>query len=80
MNAELVQRLRASQKRPTGTFFGNNEPLSTDELASFDHYIEAHTLAWPWQNGDLMILDNLEMWHGRNPYEGSREVLVAMLA
>lgn len=80
MDAGLMERVRASQKRPSGTFLGNGEPLSADELASFDSYIEAHTLAWPWKNGDVMILDNLEMWHGRNPYEGSREVQVVMLA
>ena len=80
MDAGLLQRVRASQKRPSGSFLGSGEPLSGDEVASFERYIEAHTRAWPWKNGDVMILDNLEMWHGRNPYEGSRDVQVALLA
>ncbi len=80
MDAALIQRVRASQRHPSGTFLGSGEPLSGDEVSSFESYIEAHTRAWPWRNGDVMILDNLEMWHGRNPYEGSREVQVAMLA
>ncbi len=80
MDAGLLQRVRASQKRPSGTFLGSGEALSGDEVASFERYLDAHTRAWPWRNGDVMILDNLEMWHGRNPYEGSREVQVAMLA
>ena len=80
MDAALLQRVRASQKRPSGTFLGSGEPLSGDEVASFERYIEAHTRAWPWRNGDVMILDNLEMSHGRNPCERSHEVQVAMLA
>jgi hypothetical protein len=28
--------------------------------------------------GDVLIVDNLAMAHGRNPYEGRRELLVAM--
>lgn len=30
--------------------------------------------------GDIMLVDNLLMAHGRMPYEGSRDVQVALLA
>ncbi|MBF9131536.1 TauD/TfdA family dioxygenase [Plantactinospora sp. S1510] len=32
----------------------------------------------PWQPGDLMLIDNILVAHGRRPFEGSRRVLVAM--
>jgi hypothetical protein len=31
-----------------------------------------------WRRGDLLVLDNLLAAHGRKPFEGDREILVAM--
>ena len=31
-----------------------------------------------WQAGDLMLVDNVRTAHGRERFEGPREVLVAM--
>ena len=39
---------------------------------------EAHTAREPWQAGDLMLVDNVRTAHSREPYQGPREVLVAM--
>lgn len=32
----------------------------------------------PWRAGDLMLIDNVLVAHGRRPFEGARRVLVAM--
>jgi alpha-ketoglutarate-dependent taurine dioxygenase len=32
----------------------------------------------PWRPGDLLLIDNILVAHGRRPFEGSRRVLVAM--
>ena len=39
---------------------------------------EANTAREPWQPGDLMLVDNVRTAHSREPFEGPREVLVAM--
>ena len=39
---------------------------------------EANTVREPWQAGDLMLVDNIRTAHSREPFEGPREVLVAM--
>ena len=64
----------------SGMSLGNGESLSSAETEKFQSFIDSATYAWPWRNGDIMILDNLQVWHGRNPYQGSREVQVALLA
>ena len=37
------------------------------------------TIAVPWQNGDILMIDNILTFHGRNPYTGHRDVQVALL-
>jgi hypothetical protein len=32
----------------------------------------------PWQNGDLLLVDNVRTAHSREPYEGDREVVVGL--
>jgi alpha-ketoglutarate-dependent taurine dioxygenase len=36
------------------------------------------TVAFPWQKGDLLMLDNMLVAHGRNPFSGERKVIVSM--
>ena len=38
----------------------------------------SNTAREPWQAGDLMLVDNVRTAHGREEFEGPREVLVAM--
>lgn len=75
----VTQQLRASQKMPSGHSFRNGEPMSDEEADAIDRIYRDITIAWPWQSGDVMILDNLQVHHGRNPYSGSRNVQVALL-
>ncbi|MFM9445922.1 TauD/TfdA family dioxygenase [Streptomyces acidiscabies] len=35
-------------------------------------------MAERWQRGDIMLVDNIRVAHGREPFQGDREVLVAM--
>jgi alpha-ketoglutarate-dependent taurine dioxygenase len=33
---------------------------------------------FPWQSGDVILLDNMLMAHGRTPFAGSRKVVAGM--
>ena len=39
---------------------------------------EANTVREAWQEGDLMLVDNIASAHSREPFTGPREVLVGM--
>ena len=63
---------------PFNTRFGNGDPIGADVVAAIDEVYEAHTAHERWQAGDLMLVDNVRTAHGRDEFEGPREVLVAM--
>jgi alpha-ketoglutarate-dependent taurine dioxygenase len=77
--AELGRKVRAAQKYPTGHYLDTGEKLTDAESEAILSVYDQVELAWPWQDGDVLMLDNLLCAHGRNPFSGPREVLVALL-
>jgi len=63
---------------PFNTRFGNGDRIGADVIQLINEVYEEHTAREPWQSGDLMLVDNVRSAHGRERFEGPREVLVAM--
>src|SRR5437899_565433 len=62
---------------PFNTRFGNGDAIGADVVQLLDEVYEANTTRERWQAGDLMLVDNIRTAHGRERFEGPREVLVA---
>ena len=75
---EYVLDVYGEDGLPFNTRFGNGDPIGADVVQVIGEVYEANTVREPWQAGDLMLVDNVRTTHGREPFEGSREVLVAM--
>jgi hypothetical protein len=78
-SGELDAASLARQHRPTGYILDNGETLSPREARHIQSIFGQIERSFPWNNGDVMILDNLQVAHGRNPFSGGREVVVALL-
>lgn len=68
------------EELPSNSYYGDGraiEPGVLDELRGAYH--EA-TRLFSWETGDLLLLDNLLMAHGREPYTGTRTTLVGLAA
>ena len=63
---------------PFNTRFGNGDPIGEDVVQTLNEVYEAHTARDPWQDGDLLLVDNIRTAHSREAYEGPREVLVGL--
>lgn len=63
---------------PFRTFYGDGEPVGRREIEQLNAAYEQVRMAERWQRGDMLLVDNIRLAHGREPYEGDREVLVAM--
>ena len=60
------------------TYYGDGTPIEDSIVAEIREAYRQETIAFPWQHGDLLMLDNMLVAHGRSPFVGTRKILVAM--
>jgi len=58
--------------------FGDDSPIPDDILAEVRAAAKQLTVAFTWERGDLMVIDNMLTAHGRSPFTGPRKILVTM--
>jgi alpha-ketoglutarate-dependent taurine dioxygenase len=63
---------------PTNTYYGDGSPIEPETLEELREAYRQETVSFPWQGGDILMLDNILAAHGRAPYEGARRILVGM--
>lgn len=63
---------------PRNAYYGDGTPIEEEALQHIRAAFEAERVAYPWKQGDVMLLDNMLVSHARNPYKGKRRVLVGM--
>jgi alpha-ketoglutarate-dependent taurine dioxygenase len=68
------------ERYPYNVMYGDGSPITTSDLASVYDATDQLTMAPKWQTGDLMLLDNRWMAHGRSVYLGHREIQVALMS
>jgi alpha-ketoglutarate-dependent taurine dioxygenase len=68
----------AEEDLPTNTYYGDGSPIEADVLEHLREIYRLETITFPWQEQDILMLDNMLSAHGRNPYAGARKVLVGM--
>jgi alpha-ketoglutarate-dependent taurine dioxygenase len=64
---------------PSETFFGDGTPISYPEYLQIKEAYEKEKVIFEWQEGDVLLLDNMLTAHGRNPYKGDRQVVVSII-
>ncbi|WP_445634029.1 Carrier domain-containing protein [Nostoc sp. DSM 114161] len=63
---------------PYNTFYGDGSPIEDSIIAEIREAYQQEMIVYPWQKGDILMLDNMLTAHARNPYSGSRKILTAM--
>jgi alpha-ketoglutarate-dependent taurine dioxygenase len=67
-----------ANSRPSDIYFDDGEPVPREELYHVLDVLDKCTLSFPWQNGDVLVLDNVLAMHGRSPFTGPRRILAAL--
>jgi len=68
----------AGGDEPRNAFFGDGSEIGEAALDQIRAVYDKEKVAFPWQRGDILILDNILKAHGRNPYRGPRQIVVGM--
>lgn len=58
--------------------FGDGSIISDKIINEIRDLINSKRIIYKWKKGDLLVLDNIHISHGRMPFNGERKVLVAM--
>ncbi|MEU7138539.1 TauD/TfdA family dioxygenase [Nocardia sp. NPDC046473] len=76
--AAALLDMMSEDELPQSVTFANGAPIPADYVTQIRDKGLALAVDNDWQAGDLMVIDNVMVAHGRRPFTGSRRVLVAM--
>lgn len=68
----------ADDDLPQNTFYGDGSAIEPEVLEHLRGIYRTHMIEFPWQRGDVLLLDNMLAVHARNEYSGPRRILVSM--
>ena len=66
------------QDLPHNTYYGDGSPIEPAVLDEIRQVYRQEMVIFPWQAGDILMLDNMLAAHGRMPFVGSRQIVVGM--
>ncbi|GAB3466529.1 TauD/TfdA family dioxygenase [Azotobacter salinestris] len=75
---ESLEELLGIENVPRNTYFADGSPIPDAIFDEVRAVLDAETVSFRWQEGDVMMLDNMLAAHARAPFKGARKVVVAM--
>jgi alpha-ketoglutarate-dependent taurine dioxygenase len=57
--------------------FGDGEEIPDHAMDAVRDAIWSNMVFFPWRRGDVLVIDNARVAHGRMPYRGPRKIVVA---
>jgi alpha-ketoglutarate-dependent taurine dioxygenase len=70
--------LFGEDKLPRNVYYGDGTPIEDSVMEEIGAIYQENQISFTWQKGDILMLDNMLTAHSRNPYVGSRKIVVAM--
>ncbi|MBO1255578.1 TauD/TfdA family dioxygenase [Alteromonas sp. 5E99-2] len=75
---ESLEGMLDLEEMPRNVYYADGSVISDEVFDEVRQVLAQETVLFPWQDGDVVMLDNMLVAHGRTPFEGPRKVVVAM--
>ena len=75
---EALLSIFAEDELPRNVFYGDGTSIEGSDLDRICEVYEREKIVFRWNEGDVLLLDNMLAAHGRNPFTGARKVVVGM--
>ncbi|WP_405617082.1 TauD/TfdA family dioxygenase [Streptomyces sp. NBC_00076] len=76
--AKALAQIMPTDELPQFVTFADGSPIPDAYVLQVRDRGLEHAVDADWREGDLLVIDNLLVGHGRRPFTGARRVLVAM--
>jgi alpha-ketoglutarate-dependent taurine dioxygenase len=63
---------------PRNVYFGDGSKIEGAIIDELRELYSRESVSFRWREGDIMLLDNMLVAHGRHPFTGSRKIVVAI--
>jgi alpha-ketoglutarate-dependent taurine dioxygenase len=63
---------------PSNAYYGDGSRIEDAVIQEVREAYDEAAVRFPWQPKDILMLENMLVAHGREPYSGTRKILVAM--
>lgn len=78
--AEALLGAFGAEALPNNTYYGDGTEIESDVMETLRAAYAAEIVEFPWQQGDVLLVDNMVTAHGRAPFEPPRQIVVGMAA
>jgi alpha-ketoglutarate-dependent taurine dioxygenase len=75
---EMLLETLGLEALPRNVCFADGSTIPDAMLDEIRAVLAQQTVIFPWQAGDVLMLDNMLVAHARTPFKGPRKVVVAM--
>jgi alpha-ketoglutarate-dependent taurine dioxygenase len=76
--AQALREVLGRDNLPQSVAFADGSPIPAEYVETIRDTGLAQAVDVDWHPGDLLLIDNIALAHGRRPFTGPRRVLVAM--
>lgn len=74
--SRTLLRAYAEEDLPRNSYYGDGEPIPETVVSELIEAYRQAEVRFPWQRGDVLMLDNMLAAHARSSYEGDRLIAV----
>ncbi|WP_062433301.1 TauD/TfdA family dioxygenase [Herbidospora daliensis] len=76
--AMMLAEIMPPEDLPQSVQYADGTPIPAEHVIQVRDRGLEHAVDVDWRTGDVLLIDNVLVGHGRRPFHGSRRVLVAM--